>query len=132
MAKSQRVAIFSVFTFALLSASSLSAQIITGEITGTVTDQSGGGVAGAPVSAVCPDTNFTRNVTSGTAGEYRLSDMPACVYKVSVSAPGFKTTVRNVTVTVGQETKADFRLHLGERTDTVMVEAATPLVEFSA
>jgi hypothetical protein len=70
-------------------------------------------------------------VTSGSVGEYQLSDMAICVYKVSVSSQGFKTTVRNVTVTVAQVTKSDFRLELGERTETITVEAATPLVEFS-
>ena len=115
----------------LLSPISLSAQIITGEITGTVTDQSGASVAGATVSAVCPDTKLTRTVTSGTAGEYRLSEMPACVYKVSVSAQGFKTTVRNVTATVAQITKADFQLPVGARTDIVEVEAVAPLLDTS-
>jgi carboxypeptidase family protein len=110
---------------------SLPAQITTGEITGTVMDQSGAAVAGASISAVCPDTNQTRAVTSGSVGEYRLSDMAICVYKVSVSSQGFKTTVRSVTVTVAQATKADFRLQLGERTETITVEAASPLVEFS-
>ncbi len=113
------------------SALSLPAQITTGEITGTVMDQSGAAVAGATVSAVCPDTNQTRSVPSGSAGEYRLTDLAICVYKVSVSSQGFKTTVRNVTVTVAQETKADFRLQLGERTETITVEGASPLVEFS-
>ena len=94
-------------------------------------DQSGAAVAGATVSAVCPATNQTRSMTSGEAGEYRLADMAACVYKVSVSVQGFKTTVRNVTVNVAQTTKADFQLQLGERNETVVVEAATPLVEFS-
>ncbi len=110
---------------------SLPAQITTGEITGTVMDQSGAAVAGATVAAVCPDTNQTRTVTSGSAGEYRMVDMAICVYKVSVSGPGFKTTVRNVTIAVAQVTKADFRLQLGEHTETITVEAATPLVEFS-
>lgn len=132
MSKSQRIGIFSVLTLALLFfAASLSAQIITGEITGTVTDQSGGVVVGGTVSAVCPDTNFTRNVTSGTAGEYRLSDMAPCVYKVSVTAQGFKTTVREVTVNVAQTTKADFQLQVGQKAETVMVEAAAPLVDYS-
>jgi len=111
---------------------SLPAQITTGEITGTVMDQSGAAVAGANVTAVCPDTNQTRSVTSGSGGEYQLSDMAICVYKVSVSSQGFKTTVRNVTVTVAQVTKADFRVEVGERTETITVEAASPLVEFTA
>jgi hypothetical protein len=132
MSKRGTTCVFFVLALVVFSARASSAQIITGEITGTVTDQTGASVAGAAVSAVCPDTNSTRNVTSGTAGEYRLSEMPPCIYKVSVSVQGFKTTVRNVTVTVGQETKADFRLQLGERTDTVTVEAASPLVDYSA
>src|SRR6266850_4535304 len=115
----------------LVSAVSFSAQITTGEITGTVMDQSGAAVAGATVTAECPDTKQSRTVTSGSGGEYRLSGMAICVYKVSVSAQGFKTTVRDVTVTVAQITKADLQLQVGERNETITVEAATPLVDFS-
>src|SRR5215472_17433412 len=90
MSKLQRFSICSALLLVvILSAGSLSAQITTGEITGTVTDQSGAAMAGAGVSAVCPDTNQTRSVTSGAAGEYRLSDMPPCVYRVSVTSQGF-------------------------------------------
>src|ERR1700720_1335461 len=124
------------FSFALIlflgCALCLPAQITTGEITGTGMDQTRAPVAGATVSAVCPDTNQTRSVTSGSAGEYQLSDMAICVYKVSVFSQGFKTTVRNVTVNVAQQTKADFRIEVGERTETVPVEAASPLVEFTS
>ena len=124
------------FSFALIlflgCALCLPAQITTGEITGTVMDSSGASVAGATVSAVCPDTNQTRSMTSGAAGEYTLYDMAICTYKVSVSAQGFKTTVRNVRVDVAQTTKADFRLEVGQRTETITVEAASPLVEFTS
>lgn len=116
----------------LVSALSASAQNITGEITGTVMDQTGAAVGGASISAVCPATNQSRSITSGDAGEYRMTEMAVCVYKVTVSAQGFKTTVRNVTVSVSKITTSDFQLQLGERTETVTVEAATPLVEFSA
>jgi hypothetical protein len=125
------VSVGSLAFFSLLAAISLHAQIVTGEVTGTVTDSSGAAVGGASVAAVCPDTNQGRTVTTGSAGEYVLTNMAVCVYKVSVSAQGFKTTVRNVTVTVAQLTKADFQLQVGERSETVMVEAAAPLVEFS-
>jgi len=110
----------------------LPAQITTGEITGTVMDSSGAAVVGATVTAVCPDTNLTRSLTSGTSGEYTLYDMPNCTYKVSVSAQGFKTTIRNVRVDVAQTTKSDFRLEVGQRTETILVEAASPLVEFTS
>ncbi|HET6933001.1 MAG TPA: carboxypeptidase regulatory-like domain-containing protein [Candidatus Acidoferrum sp.] len=109
----------------------LPGQITTGEITGTVMDSSGAAVAGATVTAVCPETNQTRSIPSGAAGEYTFYDMPNCTYKVSVAAQGFKTTVRNVRVDVAQTTKADFRLEVGQRTETITVEAASPLVEFT-
>src|SRR5215475_11058322 len=111
---------------------SLPAQITTGEITGTVTDQSGAAVAGAAISAVCPDTNQTHTITSAGAGEYRLPDLPVCVYKVTVTLQGFKTTVRNVTVTLAQVTKSDFRLEVGRPAEVIMVEAVSPLVDFSS
>jgi hypothetical protein len=131
MSKRISISLLSVFLLILVSGISLQAQIVTGEITGTVTDSSGAAVAGATVSAVCPDTNQGRAVTSGAAGEYRLTDMAICVYKVSVFFPGFKTTVRNVTVALAQLTKADFRLEVGQNTETITVEGVAPLVEFS-
>ena len=121
------ICILSLF---FLSPPSSFAQITTGEVTGTIMDQTGSAVAGAEISALCPDTGRTRTVTSGAAGEYRLADMAPCTYKVTVTAQGFKTTLRNVTVTVGQTTKADFQLQLGQRTETITVEAVAPLVEF--
>ena len=119
-----------LFVF-LLAGLPLHAQIVTGDVAGTVTDQSGASVAGANVTAVCPDTKLSRSMMTGTVGEYRLTELPSCVYKVSVSAQGFKTTVREVTVTVAQLTKADFRLEVGQNTETITVEAVAPLVDYS-
>jgi len=132
MSKSYCGRFSSIFVFVLVCAVSLSAQITTGDINGTVTDQSAAAVAGATVTAVCPDTQFTRTIKSGSVGEYRLSEMPSCIYRVSVSAQGFKTTVRNVTVTVAQQTKADFRLEVGQNTETITVEAVASLVDYSS
>jgi len=132
MLRSYSLRLVSALILILGCALCLPAQITTGEITGTVMDSSGAAVAGAIVSAVCPETNLTRSLPSGASGEYTLYDMPNCTYKVSVSAEGFKTTVRNVRVDVAQTTKADFRLEVGARTETITVEAASPLVEFTS
>ena len=132
MSKSQRIGISLVFTFALLvSATSLSAQIITGEITGTVMDQSGAAVPGAQVTAVCTATNATRAVTTSETGFYRLTNLPVCLHKLSVSAQGFKTEIRQADTAAGIVLKVDFQLQVGQKSETVTVEAVAPLVDYS-
>ncbi len=107
------------------------AQKITGEITGTVTDSTGAALPGAAVTAVCSGTGLTRSVVASTAGGFSLPELPVCVYKVSATMQGFKTTSREVQVAVSNVTKADFKLQIGEKAEEITVEGVAPLVEFS-
>ena len=107
------------------------AQRISGEITGTVLDENGAGVPGASVTATCPATGHVRSTVSGETGCYRLSDLPVCTYKVTVTMPGFKTTNREVQVAVSTTTKADFKLSIGQKSEEVTVEGVAPIIEFS-
>jgi len=107
------------------------AQKTTGDVEGTVTDASGGAVPRADVRSECTTTKLTRSTVTNDAGNYRLAELPVCVYKVSVFAPGFKTTVREVQAAIGIVTTANFNLQVGERADTVIVEASTPLIELT-
>ena len=109
----------------------VAAQKTTGDITGTVTDASGASVPRASVAAECTTTKFTRSMTTTDTGDYRLAELPVCVYKVSVTAQGFKTTVREVQVAIGIVTTSDFVLQVGAPSETVTVEATTPLIEFT-
>jgi len=109
----------------------LSAQIITGEITGTVMDQSGAAVPGAQVSAVCTATNATRAVTTTETGFYRLTNLPVCLHKVTVSVQGFKTEIRQAETAAGIVLKVDFQLQVGQKSETVTVEGVAPLVDYS-
>jgi len=124
------------FSFALvlilLSAVPLPAQKITGDIGGDVTDKSGGAVAGAVVTAENVDTKLTRSGTASSSGNFRIPELPIGTYKVSVSAPGFKTTVRSVEVSASALSNASCVLEVGERTETITVEATAALVEFSS
>jgi outer membrane receptor protein involved in Fe transport len=106
-------------------------QRISGEVFGTITDASGQALPGATVTAECPTTALTRSVTSDAAGGFRITDLPVCVYKVTVGMQGFKGVTRNVRVAVSTVTKADFGLQIGDRTEEVTVEGTAPLVEFS-
>ncbi len=120
-----------LFVLILLLAVSLPAQIITGEITGTVTDPSGAAVPNATVTATCTTTNASRTIATGDSGSYVLSNLPPCSYSLSVSAQGFKTSLSKADVEVGITIKKDFALQVGQKAETVMVEAATPLVDYS-
>jgi len=132
MSKLQRFSIFStVLLVVLLSAGSLSAQIITGEITGTVTDQSGAAVPGVQVTAVCTATNAMHAMTTTETGFYRLTNLPVCLHKLTVSAQGFKTEVRQAETAAGIVLKVDFQLQVGLKSETVTVEAVAPLVDYS-
>lgn len=131
MLKRGTTCVFVVLALVLLSASTSSAQIITGEITGTVTDQSGAAVPGAQVSAVCTATNATRAFTTTETGAYRLTNLPVCLHKITVSVQGFKTEVRQADIAAGIVLKIDFRLQIGEKSETVSVEAVAPLVDYS-
>ncbi len=107
------------------------AQKITGDIAGDVTDKSGAVVPGATATAVSVGTNLTRNAATSNTGSFRINDLPIGTYKVSVAKEGFKTTQRTMEVSASGLTHADFALEVGQRSETVTVEGAAPLVEFA-
>jgi hypothetical protein len=83
------------------------------------------------VTAVNTGTGTTRSgVTSGD-GNYRIPELPIGAYKVSASAQGFKTLVQNVQILAGAIIQANFKLTLGQRTETIEVQGTAPLVETS-
>src|SRR5262249_32624511 len=66
-----------------------------GEITGVVTDASGGVVVNAKLTVTNPQTNFTRTTTTNIVGNYSFPALQPGVYRVSVEAQGFRAEVRN-------------------------------------
>ena len=101
-----------------------------GRIMGTVTDQSGGVVAGATVSVVDTARGVTRTLTTDDAGEYNAPNLTPGNYTVRAEAKGFKKIERqNVDVGVGKEIRVDLTVQPGEQEQTVTVTEQVPLVE---
>ena len=130
MRSSRFLGVLLVLVVGALTVSSFS-QKITGDISGDVTDSTGAVVPNAAVTAENVGTHLTRSATANNSGSFRITDLPIGTYKVSVSAPNFKTTVRNMEVAPSGLTHAGFVLQVGRRTETVEVEGAAPLVELS-
>src|SRR5215475_8633035 len=100
------------------------AQAPVGTISGTVTDPSGSIIKDAPITIRNKATGFTRQTKSENDGTYSVPALPAGEYEVQVQMQGFRTILREVTVTVGTIVKADLALELGQTTEIVTVQAS--------
>jgi len=101
-----------------------------GRIMGTVTDQSGGVVAGATVTVIDTARGVARTLTSDDAGEYNAPNLTPGAYTVRAEAKGFKKLERQgVVIEVGKEVRVDLTVQPGEQEQTVTVTEAIPLVE---
>ncbi len=107
------------------------AQKITGDISGTVTDNSGAVVNSAKITAVNTATNETRSAMTSDAGFFRIVELPPGKYKVTVTAQGFKTATREAQVALALVTTSDFQLQVGQVSETVEVADVAPLIEAS-
>jgi hypothetical protein len=101
-----------------------------GRIMGTVTDQSGGVVAGATVTIVDTDRGVSTTLVTNEPGEYNAPTLNPGKYKVRAEAKGFKAFERqNVVLEVGKEVRVDVTLAPGAVSDTITITESVPLVE---
>src|SRR5208282_4015473 len=104
------------------------AQTFRGAINGTVTDPSGAVVTGASVKATNTATAVTLTTATTSGGEFAFQDLSIGVYKVEVSAPGFRAAVvDNVTVTAGAIYTLPVKLSPGATGTTVVEVSAASL-----
>lgn len=95
----------------------------TGNIEGNVVDPNGAIVAGAQVKVTGVNIGFNRSVTATSDGEFRLLQVPPGVYKVSVTASGFKETASEVSVSLGATANVTVKMEVGSGPVTVDVTA---------
>jgi len=127
----RRLLFLSVFLAAICS--SLTAQVVTGTILGSVTDPSGGAVAGARVSIVNLDTNVRTELTTNADGQYTRPYLPTGRYEVTIGAPGFANYVQTgIALNVDAQYRADARLGLASANQSVVVSAGTEALQTDA
>src|SRR5579864_9272979 len=108
----------------------LFAQVNTGRILGTVTDQTGGVIAGAMVTVTNSQTGVARNLTTDQSGEYNAPNLLPGTYTVRATSMGFQAFERpNIALEIGQDARIDAQLTPGQITQTVEVTAAVPLLD---
>jgi len=104
--------------------------VSTGAIFGTVLDPSGAVIAGASVTVKNEATGYERMTSSNASGEYLFDGLPIGAYTLTGSNAGFKAyEQRGIVLEVDQKVRADIKLEIGSKAETVEVTATPSLVD---
>ncbi len=123
------LALMTTLIFASGTPAALAQSVVTGDITGTVTDPSGAVVPDAALTLTSTTEGTTVSTSTSTTGSYRFALLKPGDYKLNVSQKGFKSVTESVQVVLGQVTTANFKLELGSQAEVIEVTGAAPLIQ---
>lgn len=104
-------------------------QAVTGTIYGIVSDSTQAAIAGAKVTVVNTNTNYTREMQTQGDGSFRFPSLPLGVYRVTAEQAGFNTfTQEGMTLQVDQQLRVDMTLRVGNVSEKLEVTGEAPLV----
>ncbi len=106
------------------------AQLTSGNITGTVYDPSGATVPGATVVARDVATGVESSTVTTSSGSYRVQNLLAGKYSVTVNASGFNKSVLNdIAVDINQTVTANVTVQVGQAATTVEVSTSATNID---
>src|SRR5205809_5582050 len=89
----------------------LRAQVTAGTLSGRITSTDGARIANARVAIKNMGNGDTKIVATKGDGSFSVSSLPAGIFEITVSAPGFADARTNVTMTAGKDSRADILMH---------------------
>jgi len=97
---------------------------------GRVIDQNGAVVHGAKITARHDKTGVERTGESDDHGNYQIAALVVGTYRIDVRAEGFRTAVlEGLSVEVARVVVQDFRLEVGDITQTISITPEARLIE---
>jgi hypothetical protein len=103
---------------------------VTGSITGTVTDSTGGLVVGASVTVLNVDTGVKSSTKTNAEGFYSFPNLPIGRYSIQVDATGFaEFQATNLILDVNTALRLDPKLKVGTATEKVVISATAAQVD---
>ena len=100
----------------------------TGNVYGTVADESGAVLPGASIE-LTGAAGGNRTTTSGSQGDFRFLNVDNGKYTLKVTLSGFATTKRDITVNTGVSVNVGFSLKVAGLAESVTVTDETPTVD---
>src|SRR2546429_4903775 len=118
-----------VLLVVFLTASSLSAQVVTVTIQGRVYDTTGAAISQANVAVTTRATGCSRSATASATGDYQISGLPVGDYTVTVEKSGFQKQAKRVHLDIGASGNVDFNLAVGQIAQEVTVQDVGEVAE---
>ena len=108
----------------------VSAQIISGDLVGTILDKTGAVVPGARVEATKADTGVKYETKANDSGEYRFNNLPVGTYSVSASTENFATTtINNFVIELNKTSTLPITLEVKGAVTSIEVSGATAALD---
>jgi hypothetical protein len=119
------------FVGLLLSAASIEAQVVTGNLIGVVRDESRAVLPGATVTVSSPALpGGPSTVVTNAQGEYRFTSLPPGIYQLAVTLTGFKTYIeKDLQVAVNGTVERNLGLPVATVEETITVSGQSPVVD---
>jgi Carboxypeptidase regulatory-like domain len=121
------VAVFAALLF--LPSISMAQSIVTGAVSGTVTDPSGAVIVGANLTLKNPATGESLTATSGGTGGFQFTLLQPGTYTLAVTQSGFKQASESVEVHLGQISTVNLKMEVGSGSVTVEVTGQGALLQ---
>jgi hypothetical protein len=104
--------------------------VAVAEVGGTVTDPSGGSIAGAKVTLTESGTKAAHDTVSDPQGRYRITNLPPGPYVLNAASPGFKDYRQTgIVLEVAHTYEVNVPMSVGAVTETIEVSANAAMIE---
>ncbi len=119
-----------VLVVGLAMCGQVSAQIISGDLVGTILDKTGAVVPSARVEVTNADTGVKYQTVANEGGEYRFNNLPVGTYSVSASTPNFATTtINNFKIELNKTSTLQITLEIKGAVTSIEVSGAAPALD---
>ncbi len=119
-----------VLVLSLAICGQVNAQIISGDLVGTVLDKTGAVIPGARVEATKTDTGVKYETKANDAGEYRFNNLPVGTYSISASTANFATTtINNFVVELNKTSTLQITLEVKGAVTSIEVSGAAAALD---
>jgi hypothetical protein len=108
----------------------VSAQVISGDLVGTVLDKTGAVVPNAKVDVTNAETGVKYQTVANDSGEYRFNNLPVGTYSISASTSNFATTtINNFKIELNKTSTLQITLEIKGATTSIEVSGAAPALD---